>query len=278
MRKKKCEEVLTEEEVLQFYEQIGKGRKSCAVSGCDFPLVYEKFLKPQNIDLVVFSLKYDNTIVYDSQTDATGQLVRLTNNVLGIWLNDNHYDLVLNFSKFIYRSGRKTICVRCMKRRRQGHLCKVSSMCFLCYSFHDKVCDLSPSIVCALCNLYFKNRQCLINHYQNRCFDFDRKYTPCEFFKYCRKCGSIVQRKRFYFSGVHLHNCDKIFCNNCKKYVKKPHFCYMTSIQPTSESKKTPEATLFFFDFETKEDMVTPFVPLLLCGGKSVFEMREVGR
>ena len=149
MRKKKIEEVLTENEILEFYEQIVKGRKSCVVSGSDFPIVYEKYLKSKNIDLVLFSLTYENTIVYDSRTDANGRLTQLTNDVIGVWLNNNHYDLVLNFSKFIYGSGRKSVCVKCMKRKREGHICCVSNMCFLCYSFHDVVRDLSPSVVCA---------------------------------------------------------------------------------------------------------------------------------
>ena len=257
MRKKKIEEVLTEDEVLEFYEQIGKGRKSCVVLGSDFPIVYERYLKSKNIDLVVFSLLYDNTIVYDSRTDVNGQLTRLTNDVIGVWLNNEHYDLVLNFSKFIYGPGRTSVCVKCMKRKREGHICCVPNMCFLCYTFHDIVRDLSPSVVCALCNLYFTNQNCLINHYHNRCFEFDKKYTPCEFFKYCEKCGSIVQRKRFHRKGVHLHNCDKTFCNVCNKYAKKPHFCYMTTIQSSFDSKNIPSSTLFFFDFETKEDELT---------------------
>ena len=74
IRKKKIEEVLNEDKILQFYEQIGMGQKSCVIFGHDFP-VYEKFLKNKNVDLVVFSLKCENTIVYDSRTDETGRLV-----------------------------------------------------------------------------------------------------------------------------------------------------------------------------------------------------------
>ena len=42
-----------------------------------------------------------------------GKLVRLTNDVIGLWLNKNHYDMVLNFSQFIF--GGITILVKkCM--------------------------------------------------------------------------------------------------------------------------------------------------------------------
>lgn len=39
------DEVLNEEEILDFYKQIGKGRVSCAILGDDFLTVYEKFKK-----------------------------------------------------------------------------------------------------------------------------------------------------------------------------------------------------------------------------------------
>lgn len=52
----------------------------------------------------------------------------LTNDVIGIWLNNNHYDLVLNFSKFIDGNSRKIICMWCMKQKRENHICTLPSM------------------------------------------------------------------------------------------------------------------------------------------------------
>lgn len=45
----------------------------------------------------------------------------------------------------------------------------------------------------------------------------------------------IVQRKRFSFNKVELHKCDK--------YVKKPHFCFMTPIEVSNV--EDPSSTLF---------------------------------
>ena len=263
MRKKTIDEVLNEEEILDFYEQIGKGRVSCAISGSDFPIVYKKFLKAKNVDLVVFSLTYNNTIVYDLRTDETGRLIRLTNDVVGVWLNNNHYDLVLNFSKFIYRNSKNKICMQCMKRQYENHICTLPSMCFLCYTFHDRTCDLSLSVVCSLCDLYFKNKICLKNHYSNKGFDFDKKYSPFQFFKYCHECKMIVQRKRFSYDQVKMHKCNKIFCKKCNRYIQKPHFCFMTPIELTKV--ENPSSTPIFFDFETKEDEITYRLLLYYC-------------
>ena len=137
--------------------------------------------------------------------------------------------------------------MRCMKRRYENHICTLPSMCFLCYTFHDRTCDLSPLVVCSLCDLYFKNKICLKNHYSNKCFDFDKKYSPCQFFKYCHECKMIVQRKRFSYKQVEMHKCNR--------YVQKPHFCCMSPIDVTKV--ENPLSALFFFDFETKEDEIT---------------------
>lgn len=73
--------------------------------------------------------------------------------------------------------------MKCMKRKYEGYIYTVLMMCFLCYSFHGQEHDLSPLVVCALCNLCFTNHECMVQHYQNRCFEFDRKYIPYEFFR-----------------------------------------------------------------------------------------------
>lgn len=48
MQKKKIEEVLNKDDILEFYKQIGKGWKSCIIFGHDFPTVHEKFLKKKS--------------------------------------------------------------------------------------------------------------------------------------------------------------------------------------------------------------------------------------
>lgn len=53
--KEKKIDILNEDEILDFYGQIGKGRVSYAVSMDDFSVVYEKYLNQKYIYMVVFS-------------------------------------------------------------------------------------------------------------------------------------------------------------------------------------------------------------------------------
>ena len=65
----------------------------------EFFSVYKHFLEPQGVDLVVSdSDKYQDFIVYDSRTDENGDLIKLTDTIVCLWLNNNHYDVVLNIS------------------------------------------------------------------------------------------------------------------------------------------------------------------------------------
>ena len=48
--------------------------------------------------MVSDSDKYQDFIVYDSRTDENGDLIKLTDTIVCLWLNNNHYDVVLNIS------------------------------------------------------------------------------------------------------------------------------------------------------------------------------------
>ena len=59
---------------------------------------------------------YDSRI-YDSRTDENGELIQLTDNVVCLWLNNKHYDVVLSMRKF---AKLKHFCIKCMSK------CKMS--------------------------------------------------------------------------------------------------------------------------------------------------------
>ena len=77
-------------------------------------LFYDKYLRSDNIDLVVFSKTQDDGIVYDSRLDQHQNLHRLTNNVIFLWLNDGHYDLILSPYTFS-RCCASAYCFECMQ-------------------------------------------------------------------------------------------------------------------------------------------------------------------
>ena len=89
------------------------------------------------------------------------------------------------------------------------------------------------------CNIIFKSADCFQKRLFNELFNYKNniKVTPCQNFFY-NTCNKIVPR--FFFNKknkVVFHDCQKIYCAHCRKYLDKQHKC-------------TP--ILLFFDFETK--------------------------
>ena len=84
---KGCDDLYTLDQIRNVYQKCGLPVGSVKTS--DLPLVYSNFLAEQGVDLVVYSDKYDN-IIYDSRTDENGDLIKLTNDVVCLWLNNKH--------------------------------------------------------------------------------------------------------------------------------------------------------------------------------------------
>lgn len=197
------------QEVRDFYAKanIPEGPVRLSQMG-DF---YEAYLKEENIDLVVFSKKFKDKIVYDSRYDPDlNGVMRLTNDVIFLWLNDNHCDVVLSAKTFSQHSL-KTFCFRCMKYRTHfetvdTHVCKAATTCLKCYRTNENCADeVDVKYECSNCQLIFYNRSCFQAHMFNRVFHSNmtanrpdvRKITPCNFMFFCKTCYKIVPR--FFF-------------------------------------------------------------------------------
>ena len=95
------------------------------VYGRDFPKFYENFLWEKGFGLTVFSSEHNDSVIYDSWTDEYRDIVKLLNNVIGVWLN-KHDDLVLNFRQFMFGSSNDNFCDKCMKHydsKESNHMC-----------------------------------------------------------------------------------------------------------------------------------------------------------
>ncbi|CAB4013528.1 Hypothetical predicted protein [Paramuricea clavata] len=137
--------------------------------------VYEKYLKPDGLDLVVFSKNQADSIVYDSRLHDNQRLHRITNDVIFLWLNEKHYDLVtspytfsrLNLGKFCFS------CMRYFRRFeiKDTHVCIASLTCHRCYANTTK-CIETPGFVqqCTMCDIIFYNPDCFRNHLVQRVF------------------------------------------------------------------------------------------------------------
>lgn len=101
----------------------------------NFHKFYKGFLREQNIDLVVFLKKYFDLMVYDSRVDKNGN-VRFTDKIMYLWLNDNHYDVILDV-KIFSKNNLTNFCFRCMTYYTQfeyqdNHVCKNYETCQRC--------------------------------------------------------------------------------------------------------------------------------------------------
>ncbi|CAB3980304.1 DNA polymerase [Paramuricea clavata] len=225
--------------------------------------VYEKYLKSDGIDLVVFSKQQADSIVYDSRLDADQHLHRVTNDVIFLWLNDNHYDLVTSPYTFS-RLNLGTFCFSCMcylrrHERRNTHVCVLSTTCHRCYS-NTRKCEHVSGFVqqCTECDVIFYNPDCFTKHLTQRVF---KTYingtltteTTCQRFFFCAVCYKTVMRKSITTAGKKYtkHKCDEMFCTHCNKMKKKDHHCYIKTVK---QHKNESRPTLYFYDFETRVD------------------------
>jgi hypothetical protein len=163
----------TTDEITNVYETAGVRVGPVRIDQCQ--LFYEKYLLPDNIYLVVFSKSQQDSIVYDSRLDEMGNIHRITNNVIFLWLNDAHYDLILSPKDFS-KVSKSRYCFSCMKHfyqhdTKETHVCKTVYSCKSCYS-NDKKCvkEANFKIECTECHILFYNRGCFERHLTKRIF------------------------------------------------------------------------------------------------------------
>ena len=259
-----CSDLFTSEQICNVYQKCGISVGNVKTE--DMVKVYSCFLEGQGVDLVVYSDNFDNNIIYDSRTDENGDLIKLTNDVVCLWLNNKHYDVILSMRKF---SKLSNFCVKCMSHfgkyeHEDNHICNIKLTCQKCY--RQTNCtrineNNNNNIECDKCGILFNDFECFSAHLVNRIFKPIQsnygKLTPCQYLFFCEICDKICPRFIFYTkTKVKKHNCNKSFCYHCKSYKKKDHYCYM------KPSKIRPEDNeLFFFDFETRVDENKLMIP-----------------
>ncbi len=230
----------------------------------DLDKFHSGYLTAFDIDLVVFSKRFFDNIVYDSRTDNNNCLQRINPRTIFLWLNDNHYDLVLSTKNFHH----SRFCIKCMKYRKQGetdneHTCIIPQTCQRCYTGNRCLNNKDFKIKCTQCGILFYNRICFQNHLFNKIFASDGrvkgKITPCQLYFFCETCYRITRRFRYVKKGKTVqHDCNKLFCTHCRKQVKKDHQCF---IKPAKIAINAEKPTLYFYDFETKTDLNGFMIP-----------------
>ena len=252
----------TDKQITDIYEQCDIPKGGVRVD--QLHKFYEILLRPCGIDLVVFSKQQNDTIVYDSRLDAVGNLSRINVRVIYLWLNDNHYDVVISPNLFL-RSQR--FCFTCMIHFRHmetssNHVCRTAYTCQSCYA-PEAVCgDEGVRQQCPLCGVIFRNVACYTRHLLEKIFKVgktgNRYETPCNRMFFCQTCYKKVPRMSCTQGGKRTkHKCDEAYCAHCNAIKKKTHECFMKPCKINIVTRPT----LYFFDFETRKDAAGYMIP-----------------
>ncbi|CAB3982341.1 DNA polymerase [Paramuricea clavata] len=241
------------EQIHDMYKRCGVARGKVRVA--DLHLFYERILAKENTELVVFSKTQNDTVVYDSRVNRDGHVLRVNENIIYLWLNDQHYDVILSPNTFLKLQG---FCFKCMRHFQRAetvtnHVCRGMYTCPNCYSPNALCPNEGLNKKCPLCDVIFQNAACYTRHLQNRVFPVGRRHeTPCQHMFFCSTCYKRVPRL-VQINGKKRtkHKCDEMYCSHCQGIRKKTHECYMKTCRIHGDVQ---HPTLFFFDFETRKD------------------------
>ena len=178
-----------------------------------------------------------------------------------LWLNDNHYDLILS-PKGFSELNLSQFCFKCMRyyaacEYANTHVCRTAhSTCLKCYGSTKCEDEKDFKIKCTSCCVVFRNKTCFQNHLFEKIFKGEKsnggKITPCQYMFFCETCYKITPRFiRVGRDKTAKHDCEKSFCFHCNKHLKRDHQCFIKPLKSTADSVKP---TLYFYDFETKTD------------------------
>ena len=175
--------------------------------------------------------------------------------VVRLYLQDDHYSLILNMKKF---HGRSYVCQFCHSGFNDKELHSCDAVCNICYTDctahnDDTAVAQTSRNYCGDCNQTCKSRRCYTEH---------KKYVhsvgiiPCDTRKKCTDCGMIglkngVKRKRGEgFRAPHI--CVPKKCRHCHSplYDGVEHTCFIEKKKP--KKRKDKENKYIIYDFETQ--------------------------
>lgn len=168
-------------------------------------------------------------------------------------LRKNHYDAAPRLHRVMH--GQSKFCFKCFKTYNHRHICQ--GRCILCDHVTDHTQDPNKGDdkYCSECFRTFSG---------DECFDHHKSSGVCERTWKCLGCNLIFQwpkgksRKpvRGYCTPA-LHNCNDVWCSNCRDYRSKDHECYVKTVAPSPDFDK-----YVFADFETDQSSGQHFVNL----------------
>jgi len=197
--------------------------------------------------IVVYQgLGCDDTL-YEGHVDSPKHLNLLCDDV------ERDYHVITNLTVAV---AKMYVCKACYKwcGRDITHVC--DQTCSDCIA--SPPCAFSDvRTYCDECNRYFRSRTCFGNHKQST----SKRKSISERKRCCATCGCLVTDAR--------HECNKVFCANCKQNRNAGHLSYMKPLKDVLPDA-SDEVLYVFYEFKTTQntkysDKASLHVPDLVC-------------
>lgn len=216
----------------------------------------DEIVSRSNYKLIVYEGLTDETKIYGTPYEEGDEDTKKI--FLYYDRQTKHYSTILSVKAFFNKSHWCDHCEKVMENQVHAN-CK-GSVCTKCQShckieeFGDLIQDIVPCpITCSDCNFTFVNLKCYTNH----------KSELCSTRVLCDNCHCVYNKKLLKDAD---HKCNTTYCQDCKKYMDVPHYCFIKKTEQKKNMQVIDENTIYFAsDFETTQDE-----QIELAGGRIV--------
>ena len=209
-------------QIQQMSQEVDEHGNKCQ----NFQKLHQSYLKPKDFNIVIFQDKemeqsnskenhyLQHTLVFDSRlnddmtTQSSSENLTVTTTSLEIWVN---------------------ICLveKCMNTTKDNlnHICLMESLCIKCY-FSCKSCTSTPNTCskCPLCDIYFYNQTCLLEHYQKKHPTLQgNKLSTCQILQCHSQTFSFHKRQRTKNNSLLQENILRHLQNHQRKVPRLLH-------------------------------------------------------
>lgn len=193
--------------------------------------LFQKYLNNHKITVYKYGSKGREVLFEGSIEEGTSKI--------NLIYSDGHYNVITSLTAAFACSY---YCEDCHipYDHKNKHRCGGSCPC--CQQSPACVNDINQ--VCKDCNRKFRSSTCFENHKKPGSMGKD---SVCDQVQQCKNCFKTTQKKR-------NHICGEVFCKICNSHVQADHLCYM---QIDAGHPKIKDTLFVFFDFETRQEVVT---------------------
>lgn len=180
--------------------------------------------KKKNYHLFVYSITRELMFF----GDMSGARDDLPTSRIYLLFHRNHFDLIINFSRFFSIHEPCSFCKKSFTSPRFHRNCVYVCKC----CFRSPPCDTSIDlkIKCRDCNRNFLNGECFRRH----------EATICKNYKICNECNRVMKND---------HDCTSFYCRSCVKMQPYEHVHMIPVYKP--KNFKVKQHFFIFFDYET---------------------------